>query len=316
MVDVYGPNTRASPHKQIKMTETHSRASSTITSTSTSTSTSTTWNNVGSFSSTPKVKSSAVASLSSFAAPSWGNNIGERNSNVRVVARIRPMDMKMRMNMNSDSIIMKSICEDNGAGTSVGGGNNENGVGNENTNPRVVFAISQEGGKDGIIGDMNMSQNPNAFTSPLKSPMSDISNSTFSTASTSVTSLTAKFNSPTSKPLVPDSSTIRTTTTLFSPTKVKTPIHANHNHHGTSRSSPGRTITSSRTSSPSMVQGGLFSPRATLVDGENVRPENISQTIAAGDQSFDLDAVSTITWMVSFATWTAAKMKIQFDILY
>ena len=222
------------------------------------------------------------ASLSSFAAPSWNNGaIGEQNSSIRVVARIRPL--------HSSS---------------------HNDEGDDNDNGReAVFAI---GNTDHNDNDTDTTAFSDVFSSPPSKstpPRSGIGKG----QGQGVADIAARFNTNPGSPIAPDLPSIITTPTKFmhcansssssSPSpyysnglgsRSTTPIHTNvdttqptrntHRHNLIPLSSNRQCFIQPPSSPSSMVNSNVKeSKRAS------------QQTIAAGladPKTFDFDAVS------------------------
>jgi len=143
---------------------------------------------------------------------------------------------------------------------------------------RAVFAIGRE-------DDLP----PASFLSPSKTNRRSTS-ATNDSEGASVADLAAKFNSPSNKPLMPCLET--TPTKLFSPSQARTPLRtngnaANINSYANGRNANGKT--------PLVRQSFIQSPSTTKEIEDRMRattPCKASQSVMAGDENFNFDAVS------------------------
>lgn len=160
-------------------------------------------------------------------------NSGERISKVKVVARIRPMDI------GCDLIVGEDSKSDN----------------------RVIFPLYNEKGCPNQVRNAGIDC---CYKTALNSQ----------TCEASVSKLAAKFNSPTSKPLAPDASTINAATKnhFFSPPKANNTMH-----------------TKSISKSSSSIEP---SSRGKPILGSSISEVNTSQKITNGEKQFEFDSVS------------------------
>ncbi len=213
------------------------------------------------------------ASLSSFAAPSWNNgSIGEHNSNVRVVARIKPID-------------------------SIRTSNN-------NINKEAIFAITSNGhDDDGGGGYVNNTYDiTNTSSIPFKSPSSR----------KGVADIAARFNTNNSPIAPPNNNSYKISTTSTTPTKfmkspsripsvvgsaAKTPIHTNVNVHEKYRNNivPSTSLRQSFIPPPASPSLSVTSGTGSSNLNNTYTKQSTVQTISAGltePKQFDFDAVS------------------------
>lgn len=234
-----------------------------------------------SFHSSTKSKSSFTppqprASLSSFAAPSWNNgSIGEHSSNVRVVARIKPID-RIRTSSN-------------------------------NSNKEAIFAIpssssSSNDHDDDDDGYINTDDTTNTSPIPFKSPSSR----------KGVADIAARFNTNSSPIAPPNNNSYTMITTSTTPTKfmkspsripsvvgsaTKTPIHTNVNVHEKYKNNiiPSTSLRQSFIPPPTSPSLSVTSGTGGSNVNNTYTKQSTVQTISAGltdPKQFDFDAVS------------------------